>query len=392
MKILHISPWYAPAWAAAGTAVSVTNFCEGLANINYNVTVFTTLDSGEKIPLCKNSYFKKRNHVKVYYFKCGILGSSFRGAALSIEMAFAIFRNIRKFDLIHLHSTRNLYGIITFIACKLYKKSYVLTPHASIMKDWIEKMGHYNLKKFYIFLLDKFVLSNASKIHFLSEYEAFESKKYVFNKNYFVVNNGIQISKQNDYPKKELSPCLKIIVVGRVTPQKNIHLIIEALSLIKEKKISLDIIGPFKDYKYYEFCKEIIHQNNLTNIKFLGSLNNNQVLNLYQKYDLLCMPSIVEGYSVVILEAASKGVPSIITKGHSNFEEIISSNSGILVETNKYDISEKIIKFYSDKKLQKKMSENAYQYALNNYSIVLKAHQLSNEYKAILNKKMIGNY
>ena len=122
MKILHITPWYAPAWAAGGTAVSVTNFCEGLANINSDVTVFTTLDSGEKKPLSKNSFFELRNKVKVYYFKCGILGSSFRGAALSIEMALAIFKNFRKFDIIHLHSTRNLYGFIVLIACKLNKK------------------------------------------------------------------------------------------------------------------------------------------------------------------------------------------------------------------------------------------------------------------------------
>ncbi len=388
MKILHITPWYAPAWAAAGTAVSVTNFCEGLANINCDVTVFTTLDSGEKKPLSKNSFFDLRNKVKVHYFKCGILGSSFRGAALSIEMALAILKNIRKFDIIHLHSTRNLYGFIVLMACKLYKKDYVLTPHASIMEDWVERMGLYNLKKLFIFLLDKFVLSNASKIHFLSEYEALKSKKYVFNKNYFVVNNGININHKNNITKKQISNSLKLLSVGRVTAQKNLHLVIQALSIIKQKKVfSLDIIGPSKDIKYFEYCKKIVKENSLINIRFLGSLSNIEIINLYKSYDLLCMPSIVEGYSMVILEAASQGLPSILTKGHSNYEEIINSKSGILVQDNKYDIADKILNFYSDKGLQKRMRINAYEYALNNYSIILKARQLYNQYKAILELK-----
>ena len=106
------------------------------------------------------------------------------------------------------------------LACRLNKKPYVLSPHASLMEFWIEKTGSTILKKIYIYLIDQFVLKYASKIHFLSNYEANRSKKYLFNKNFFVVPNGISINKSIINSKQKYSSLLKLICVGIVIPEK----------------------------------------------------------------------------------------------------------------------------------------------------------------------------
>ena len=137
IKVLHITPWYAPAWSSGGTAVASANLCESLAKLNCNITVYTTLDAGGGKFLSKKFFHEIRNGVKVFYFNCGIFRSSFRSAALSLGMIIKIFSQAHNFDLIHIHSTRHIYGIVTLIICKILNKPYIVTPHGSLMKYWM---------------------------------------------------------------------------------------------------------------------------------------------------------------------------------------------------------------------------------------------------------------
>ena len=301
-------------------------------------------------------------------------------------MAFSIIHNLHKYDLIHIHSTRNLYGIITMLACRLNKKPFVLSPHASLMEFWIEKTGNTILKKIYIYLIDQFVYKYASKIHFLSNYEANSSKKYLFNKNFFIVPNGISIKKSIITSKNKYSNSLKLICVGIVIPRKNFHLIIEALSFLKDKKIILDIVGPLKDKVYFSYCQEIIKKNKLMNIRFLGSMPKNKIMDIYKEYDLFCMPSVVEGVSMALIEAASEGLPSLVTKGVGNYQEILESKSGILVKEDSKAIMEKILLINSDRNHLQFLKSNAYNFAKNKYDMKNVTAKLFSQYQLILNQ------
>ena len=48
MKILHVTPWYEPAWSTGGTAISASNICRAQANLGHEVTVFTTTEAGNE--------------------------------------------------------------------------------------------------------------------------------------------------------------------------------------------------------------------------------------------------------------------------------------------------------------------------------------------------------
>ena len=49
----------------------------------------------------------------------------------------------------------------------------------------------------------------------------------------------------------------------------------------------------------------------------------------YKEYDLFCMPSLVEGVSMALIEAASAGLPSLVSENVGNYRTI-EDESGIL--------------------------------------------------------------
>jgi glycogen synthase len=69
MKILHITPNYAPAWHLGGVVRLVSGLCRELVRLGHDVTVFTT-DSGKDrrmaVPL---DQALEIDGVKVFYFK-----------------------------------------------------------------------------------------------------------------------------------------------------------------------------------------------------------------------------------------------------------------------------------------------------------------------------------
>ena len=178
MKVLHVTPWYAPAWSTGGVAVASTNLCEELASLGCQITVFTTLDGVDTEFLNNKNKSIILNGVKVNYFKSSLFGSSFRSACFSIPLIIKLFSSVKDYDLCHIHSTRTIYGLFIFLICKFFKKPYIITPHATLMEYWMKFIGYPRLKLIYSKIIDKHILKNASKLHFLTKYEQISSKNY----------------------------------------------------------------------------------------------------------------------------------------------------------------------------------------------------------------------
>jgi len=387
LKILHITPWYAPAWASGGIATASSNLCEKLAELSCNITVFTTLDAGGNKLLGKKSFENVRNGVKVFYFKTGIFSFNLRKAQFSAGLIFNIIKSAKNYDICHIHSSRTIYGFITFLTCKFFNIPYIITPHGTLMEYWMKEIGFPIFKSFISKYIDKYVLKNASSIHYLSELEKESSHDFAYNNNSVVIPNGLLIGFKKNLKILRRYPKLRLLNVGRVHPQKNTFELIKAVYLINNPNIVLDVIGNEEDVSYFQKCKQYITKNKVENVRILGSLPKNKVLRMYKDYDLLCMPSLVEGVSMAIIEAAANGIPALITKRVGNFHEIINDNSGVLVEKNSKDISKKILHIYENPDLLHKMKVNAYNSAHKRYNIENVAKKMKEEYKKILSSK-----
>lgn len=101
-----------------------------------------------------------------------------------------------------------------------------------------------------------------------------------------------------------------IIGVGRVIPSKNIIRLIQALGIVYRKGYDF-VFNWFGDTYDKEYLKEInktIESNNL-NGKFILRGECKDIFSEYQKANFLVMPSLIEGYPNVMIEAMASGLP-----------------------------------------------------------------------------------
>lgn len=113
----------------------------------------------------------------------------------------------------------------------------------------------------------------------------------------------------------------KIILTSasNATPYKGIHLLLDALSILKNKfpDIQLRIIGPFlkkglrtDGYVFY-LHKKIKRLGLKNNVLFLGSLNAGQICNQILESSVFANPSFIESAGMTILESMSAGIPVV---------------------------------------------------------------------------------
>lgn len=119
---------------------------------------------------------------------------------------------------------------------------------------------------------------------------------------------------------------LKILFVGSLSYRKNVQLIFKALSLLNEseqQEIELGIIGDGEARKELEQMATLIPQ---INILFYGTKPMNTISDYMVQYDILCLPSLHDGWGAVINEAITLGLYAICSD-HCGAKYIIKKSN-----------------------------------------------------------------
>jgi glycosyltransferase involved in cell wall biosynthesis len=126
--------------------------------------------------------------------------------------------------------------------------------------------------------------------------------------------------------------------------------------------VHFDLIGPgFSAAEYgHSFSLDVLKRaESITNLTVHGTLNRDEIFNLYQRADLLCCTSKYEGFPNTFLEAWSQGVPVV-----SSFDPdglIVKRRLGAYA-TNPGDLASAIQKFLEDGSLYSESSLNCRAY------------------------------
>ena len=115
---------------------------------------------------------------------------------------------------------------------------------------------------------------------------------------------------------------------------------------------------------------------------FLGNQKQEKLNILYNIADVLAIPSRIEGFGLVAVEALACGTPVIATN-QGGLPEIINERVGTIIEAEDYVALEKEISNILNK--EKKFNEQELvNYAKNNYSQDLLINKVIETYKSCL--------
>jgi len=158
----------------------------------------------------------------------------------------------------------------------------------------------------------------------------------------------------------ERSGTCKMLCVGRMTAQKNILRFLDAVKRLKEQgaALTIDWVGNNRT----EYAKECMAKTNELGIGdvicFLGEKSD--IRAEYQSHDVLCLPSLYEGFPNVICEAMSCGLPIVCSNVCDNPRIVLSEDNGFLFDPTDVDaMADAIKKFISlDDEKKKQMGYN----------------------------------
>jgi glycosyltransferase involved in cell wall biosynthesis len=268
-----------------------------------------------------------------------------------IKLKLVIWKTLRK-EKYSLISVQDAYfiGFLDLIMARFFKIGLEIQVHG-----WEKFKG---LRK----ILAKYVLKRADSIRVVSQrlkkqlirdFNVDENKitvvpVYVKTEN---MNHQLRITDKNNNK-------FIFLTVGRLVPVKNIQMQIKAVANLKEDfpNIELWIIGDGPERDNYEL--RITNYGLQGVVKLLGYQNN--LDEFYKQADCFLLTSDQEGWGMVVVEAASYGLPIIMTDVGCAVDFIKDKENGIIIPIkDQEELENNMASLIENSDLRAKLGKNA---------------------------------
>jgi glycosyltransferase involved in cell wall biosynthesis len=313
-RVYQITAYYPPNLGGMQNCAKILS--EAMAKKEMPVTVLTS-----------NVSYKGKSHIHPDKKLDVVYCSSFEFAhtPFSLQYVWELMK-VKKPAVFHLHVANAFFVDLAYLTARIKNIPYV--AHIHIDPDPSGSLGF--LLPLYKNLVLKPLLTHASKIICLTESQKVHFiKKYGLKKDTIVViHNGVgkeYYIKRSAQNKK----VTQILFVGRLSVQKNIPLLLEAVKMV-QSNVELHIVGEGPDR---ENIQNKIKQLDLNNVFLDGAKYGQDLINMYRQADIFFFPTNNEGMSLALLEAMAAGIP-IVTSGLDQNKELIQKGA---VYVNKQD-------------------------------------------------------
>ncbi|MDD4363150.1 MAG: glycosyltransferase [Atribacterota bacterium] len=290
--------------------------------------------------------------------------------AIPLSMRASKVINEFKPDIIHLHHPFVLSMPAIMYAEKL-KIPKILTIHTQ-----------YERYAYYISPIPQAIIQEAIKriiFHLADKIDVITTpsesmknfiNKYKIKKDIVVVPNAINLNLFQDRDQQECHSLKEkfeikendttILYVGRISLEKNIEKIIQAVALIHEKgiiNIKLLLVG---DGTALEQMKKLVKTLKIDKmVHFAGAVKNEVIKSYYQISDIFAFTSTSETFGLVIIEAMASGLPVLAVKAPGAVDIISDGKDGILSEDDVANFAIHLEKLIVDKNFRNYLSQAA---------------------------------
>jgi len=204
-----------------------------------------------------------------------------------------------------------------------------------------------------------------------------------------VIPNGVD-PKKFDKRRKfvERNDKMKILCVARFAENKNYESLIYALSKLRNRlDVEAFFIGDFDNHEYFRKIVDLVKMEKLEDVVKIGlSLDDPAVIDCYFSCDLFVLPSTMETFPLVILEAMYAGLPIVATRVGGISDIVEDGVNGFLVSPNDHEqLYHSCLRLLKDKKMRNEMGTKNKETA-ENYTWSKIASSTHNLYRQLMEK------
>lgn len=204
------------------------------------------------------------------------------------------------------------------------------------------------------------------------------------------VMQTIAIDNMIEEETKTWDDNLTLLYVGNLLYWKGTNIIVDTLSAIDNLNVNfkMQIVG---DGDQKDLIREKCKLYGIdSKVEFLGKLPREQVLNMYKDAHILFFPSLHDSGGMVVLEAMSKGTPTICLNYGGPAVNVLNNINGVIVDGLDYDdIVYNLatsIKYLNDNRDKLKELSSSCLKNLEYYSWSKKIKKMMSSYSKILNE------
>jgi glycosyltransferase involved in cell wall biosynthesis len=345
MKITYISeyfPYTGEGDITGGVEARCFNVAKRLST-KHDITVITSWKTGQK---------RRHNIGKINILRVGQHHNyTNEGNFVSrLKFSIAAYKTAKKLKANIVEGYNFISYLPAYYAGKKINAKKIATYHEVWQGEWIKNKGLVGLLGE---LWEKWILSlKWDKIISVSKFTANKLIQNNIPRNKIsVIYNGINLKDYISEEKKYRNPT--IISISRLTPKKRVDDLIKAVYLVKKQipNIKLIIIG--KGNELNNLQKLVSKYRLKENIHFTGYVENyEEVIKMLKKSHILCLPSVLEGFGIVLAEAMAAQTPYICSDIKVLKEVSQNQKGGLIFKQKNYkDLTNKILFLLKNKKL-----------------------------------------
>ena len=398
MNLLHVIPYYAPAWAYGGVVRAATDLTRALADAGHAVWVLTTdtLSPAERIPVRQEVI----DGVRV--IRVRNVSNALRGRlnlASPLGMGRAARRLIREqgIDVVHCHELRTVENLAVAPVANALGAPLVVSPHGTLPLD----TGRAIVKRGWDRLVGRGLVRRFDHVIALTEDEAGDARTIwaalgapLPDDRISVVPNGVQLADFAALPSGEafrarwgLGEGPVVLFLGRLHARKGLHLLIPAFARAARHAPDARLVIAGPDEGMLAALRDLVHEHGLgQRAIFTGMLAGQEKLAALAAADVFALPAVGEGFSMAVLEAMACGLPVLLTPG-CHFPEVVPAGAGLVVERAVEPLSDALRALLTDAPRRASMGRSARELVAARFTWPQVVARLESVYDRVLSRQ-----
>jgi glycosyltransferase involved in cell wall biosynthesis len=388
MSILHISPSYVPAYRYGGPIRSVHGLCKALVRRGHDVHVFTTSVDGDKDSDVPLHVPVDIDGVKVRYFRSRYLRRLF----WSPQMKKALEREVKSFDILHLHS---IFLWPTWAAARAARDEnipYIISPRGMLVKDLIKRKSRF-AKTVWIDFIERKNIEHAAAVHFTSRLEEEEARNFRIRfPGTFTIPNGIE-DELLDEEEITVSPRIQevmqkgryILFLGRVNWKKGLDRLINAMKLIPG--VNLVIVGNDEEGYRQELDQLAGRQSVSDRVIFTGPVYGKEKIAILRNAALFVLPSYSENFGIAVIEAMAVGCPVVVTPQVGLARTVEETGAWLVIEGEPEKLGNAVRNLLANPELLSKMGKEGRSAIVAGFTWDAIAEEMEKQYCSVTSRR-----
>lgn len=353
MRILHIAPYYYPAWSYGG-----------IPRLMYYLTISEAM-LGHKVEVVTTDAFSSSSRRRELNFEVsGVNVRCYRNLSNYLSYHYQFFfpiglkkekRKISDYDIVHIHGYRNLLNSKMADFAYDFKKPVVFEPNGTLVN--IER--RILLKKGYDLLIGRRELKRASGFIAVSFAEKKQFLEFGLNdKPIKVIPNGVEIdtdTKGVSFKEKFGIKGDYLLYLGKLTPRKGIEHMVRALGLLPTSFVGV-IAG--NDMGMERRLRNLVRELGLeSRVIFTGLIDGALKVSAYKEACITVYAGKDEIFGLVAFESLLCGTPVIVADDCGCGEWVLKSGGGYVIKYGDFPRIAEIVKGLEPEREKRRVEE-----------------------------------